>query len=604
MGQAVNRDKKKISEIKIGILMLFLLLFTVFCFFLNIRVHSATVKAMDNSGEAVLDTLTFYVDNGGQVLKVKAYRDITTEPAVYCVFLPSFSKGKDIHVYFELRDHLILKAPDGSESVVYNGGELPDMVLKQTYELYTVDDNGDNREHTEISFYNSDDTAAVFIDTESGSMEYLNEDKENSEPGLIQILDEDGNTEYRGKLKEIKGHGNSTWMRAKKPYGFKLYKKANLFNMGSSKNWVLLSNSMDLSMMRNSLVYDMARALGFPATPEVHYADVYLNGIYNGLYILSATTEVADNRLNITDLDRINKSLNIVPPSGAERVEEHYGDQAYSTGVKLPVLPDDISGGYIIEHDYGFKFDSEPSRFLTPQGESYVIKSPAYSPIEEVRYVYDLFTELESKASSGEDLSGLIDLKSFVKIYVLDEFTRNEGAGVTSAYYYKDRDESDPLIHAGPVWDYDQCLGNTYFPVVNEPRSLNFCTDHIKSTRLFYDLYMNHPEFREGVMDYYENEFRPVIKGFYDRGLDQYLEKVLSDNDMNNRRWGNNDSAIRDSVREAFDFMGSRIEFLDEVWIDRKPIKMINISDNVGRNIDIGILKDSDIPDNLKPLLQ
>ena len=60
------------------------------------------------------------------------------------------------------------------------------------------------------------------------------------------LLDETGSTVNAGKLKQIKGRGNSTWKGAKKPYQIKLDKKADLLSSGdaanSNKTWVLLAN--------------------------------------------------------------------------------------------------------------------------------------------------------------------------------------------------------------------------------------------------------------------------------------------------------------------------------------------------------------------------
>ncbi len=597
-----NPKNLKYSGIKIWGLMLFLVAFACLCLVLNSRFAREASLSDLKGGVTVFEKMVFCVKNEGQTISTKAYKDITVNPTVYCVFLPSCSKGKEIFIYFELRDIFTLISPDGTEYVLKSGDKLPDIELKKEYDLCMTGGYDENYDYTKIAFYRSDDMASVFIDTESGDMEYLDSDKENREKGKILILNEEGGTEYKGKLDEIKGHGNSTWMRAKKPYGLKLYNKRNLFNMGSSKNWILLSNSMDLSMMRNSLIDDIAHSLDLPASPELHYVDLYLNGKYNGLYTLSSKTEIAENRLNITDLDLINKSLNLTPPSGAEQITDDSRKSGLVAGIKLDVLPEDITGGYLIEHDYGAKFNSEPSRFTTTDGDRYVLRSPAYAPIEEVRYIADIFDELERRAKSGGDLSDLIDLKSFARIYVLDEFTRNEGAGVTSAYYYKDKDSSDPLVYAGPIWDYDQCLGNTYFPIVNEPRTLNFCTDHLQSTHLFYELYMNHPEFREEAMRYYKDEFRPCMAGFLETGFDSYLNKVLSDNDMNNRRWGNDDKAIEDSVIQAEDFIRERLEFLDKVWIDREKIKVLHFDNGRGRDFRIGVLEGSSPPESVVSL--
>ncbi|MBR0303934.1 MAG: CotH kinase family protein, partial [Clostridia bacterium] len=57
--------------------------------------------------------------------------------------------------------------------------------------------------------------------------------------------------EYNGAI-QIKGRGNTSWTMPKKPYRIKLDKKADLFGLGANKNWVLISNYLDESLLRNN----------------------------------------------------------------------------------------------------------------------------------------------------------------------------------------------------------------------------------------------------------------------------------------------------------------------------------------------------------------
>ncbi len=583
------REKKK-STWTIAVLMA---AFFIICFFLHASFHYLE-KTGKEEERSVFDSLCFYVRNRGNNVKIKTFTDIRVDPAVYYVFLPSFAADKPVFVTFSDRDHLILSGEEGEEYRLENGDRLPELEEGSRYCLSFFRKTGGASEKGDIFFLRSDNTAALFLDTVSGSMEYLDSDKENTEAGMMLLLDENGYTEYQGRLEEINGHGNSTWEREKRPYGLKLTKPVRIFELPESDHLVLLSNFMDISMVRNSFIYKMAEELGYKATPRLHYADVYLNGNYNGLYALSNKILAGENGLDITDLGFKNTALNIVPPEGAERITEKGEGNTIAAGVKLDVLPDDISGGYIVERDYANKFDEEPSRFTTAHGNEYVIRSPLFAPIEEVRYIKAVFEEAEERIYRGEPLDSILDIDSFVKMYVLDEFTRNEGAGVTSAYYYKDRDEADPLIYAGSVWDYDQSLGNTYFPVVNYPSSLNFCTDHYQSTLIFYQLYRNYPQFREKVMAYYKNVFRPYMLGHSEEMLKSYLSCVTADNGMDSARWGRDSGDIEVSCEQARDFIKKRTDFLDKVWIDRQETAVIHFNTGGGKDLHVGLLKGED----------
>ena len=47
------------------------------------------------------------------------------------------------------------------------------------------------------------------------------------------------------------------------------------------------------------MIYELANQVGFYWTPEGEYVDVYINGEYNGLYLLSEKVEVASGRLEL-----------------------------------------------------------------------------------------------------------------------------------------------------------------------------------------------------------------------------------------------------------------------------------------------------------------
>lgn len=101
---------------------------------------------------------------------------------------------------------------------------------------------------------------------------------------------------------KIRGRGHSTWEWPKKPYKIKLDDKASLLGMSEAKRWVLLANYADESMLRNTTAFEMARSLGsFRFVPHAIPVDVYMNGIYQGVYTLGEQLEVKTSRIAIDD---------------------------------------------------------------------------------------------------------------------------------------------------------------------------------------------------------------------------------------------------------------------------------------------------------------
>lgn len=75
----------------------------------------------------------------------------------------------------------------------------------------------------------------------------------------------------------MKGRGNSTWGYPKKPYNIKLGSKAKLFGMEKAKNWCLIANYIDLSLMRNQIAYNLGADIGMNMSPDCRNIDLYVN---------------------------------------------------------------------------------------------------------------------------------------------------------------------------------------------------------------------------------------------------------------------------------------------------------------------------------------
>ena len=111
--------------------------------------------------------------------------------------------------------------------------------------------------------------------------------------------------DYTGKT-QIKGRGNSTWGYPKKPYRLKLDKKAEICGFGEAKNYVLLANYIDPTLMLNSVAFKIGHLLELPFTNHAIPVDVVLNGKYKGSYLLTEQIEVKKNRV---DLDEDNSVM-------------------------------------------------------------------------------------------------------------------------------------------------------------------------------------------------------------------------------------------------------------------------------------------------------
>lgn len=104
---------------------------------------------------------------------------------------------------------------------------------------------------------------------------------------------------YEGRT-SIKGRGNTTWRGyPKKPYRLKLDTKAPLLGFSPEKDWILLANYLDESLMCNAAAMKIGRLLEMPFTNHIIPVDLTVNGVYLGNYMFTEQKEVEDNRINV-----------------------------------------------------------------------------------------------------------------------------------------------------------------------------------------------------------------------------------------------------------------------------------------------------------------
>ena len=246
---------------------------------------------------------------------------------------------------------------------------------------------------------------------------------ENAEDNITEVL------------AEIKGRGNSTWGMAKKPYRLKFNKKIKfLGNKAKEKNWVLLANYADKTLLRNALAFETARNMfDFGFTPSVTFVDVVLNGKNLGNYTLTDQVEVKEHRVPVLEQEETT-TLN----------------------------DEEITGGYLIEVD-GFA-DSEISWFQTTKGMKVTIKYPKDDEInsDQSYYISNYTQEMENALFSSNYTNAetgwrkYVDEASLVDWYIACELFGNSDSW-WSTYMYKERGE---IFKLGPLWDFDIAFNN------------------------------------------------------------------------------------------------------------------------------------------------
>ena len=244
------------------------------------------------------------------------------------------------------------------------------------------------------------------------------------------------NTETPYKLSnegaKIKGRGHSTWKASKKPYKLKFNEKVDLFGNGAAKNWTLLANHYDPTLIKNYLAFSVASLFASqPYTSSCEFVDLYVNNDYRGVYTVCEQVEVKENRIDI---------------------ETPYTD------------PSKMS--YLIELDNRLMFEAEANNTFSMSNDYYEVKYPDLDYPEYTKdYTLEAKNYLQScmDALDGNDWSNVeakIDVESCADSYILQEVFKNPDVGYSSFYMYIDRStNAEAKLSFGPIWDFDLTCG-------------------------------------------------------------------------------------------------------------------------------------------------
>lgn len=440
----------------------------------------------------------------------------------------------------------------------------------------------------------SENIPAVFIETESGTSEQINTDKDIKEPGTISVLEADGSSNFKLPLTYIKGRGNTSFTEFdKKPYQIKLADSVPFLGMDAAKKWVFISNSSDPTLLRNALSRNLADHLNLPQADGGVFVDLYVNSEYVGNYYVTEKIEVKDTRLPITDLEKATEIAN--NSSDLSIYETAWTDTTKAK--QIPEDPDDITGGYLIERDFDDRFLKEVeingSYFITDAHECFILRAPEYASQNQIAYIDNYVQSVENAILSpegidpvtGKSYDKLIDVDSFVRKYLLEEVTSNYDGGVASSYFYKDISSKSDKLYAGPVWDYDVTWGNSpdYLGHAStSPDRLSCLADHTYSSFWFSSLYAK-PEFYEKVISCYQNEISPYLLILADEILPQLAETTDASAAMDRVRWeeqylANGSMESRDeSLTFLSDYIKGRRTFLDKAWIEQIPVHRVTL---------------------------
>lgn len=192
---------------------------------------------------------------------------------------------------------------------------------------------------------------------------------------------------------------------------------------GASRSWVLLANWIDRSMLRNVAALTMAERLGFSACSDFAFVELYLNGEYRGVYLMLEQHSIGKLRINIDE------------------------------------EPDVLDSDYLIELDMrASTTGTEGVDYFVSREKQYVVKNDAIHP-DAMTFLADFFDRL-GDAIEAEDRAAveeMVDIDSFVDMYILQEYAMNYDVGFASLYMVKN---AGGKLEMTFPWDFDLAFGN------------------------------------------------------------------------------------------------------------------------------------------------
>lgn len=250
----------------------------------------------------------------------------------------------------------------------------------------------------------------------SGSFEYS--DPCGINPGERSVIETD--------VARFRGRGNTTWTRhPKKPYKIKFDGKQSFFGLDKDKEWVLLANYSDKSLLRNSVAMKISSILGFGWTPALYPVELWLNGRYDGVYLLGEHKKVSSSRINIT-------------------TEEDGGRDMY---LEFDLLMDETTC-------FQTERFSIPVMFSDPE-------IPSDEMLDETKEWFRNFENTLASENFADPVTGYsayIDVPSFIDHYIIQELSKNVDGRMTKGAFVT-RTMGGPL-RIYHEWDFDLAFGN------------------------------------------------------------------------------------------------------------------------------------------------
>lgn len=339
---------------------------------------------------------------------------------------------------------------------------------------------------------------------------------------------------------KVRGRGNSTWMLPKKPYRLKFDKKISICGLKKAKNYVLIANYIDPTLLHNATAFEIARRLGLPYTNHSIPVDVYFNNRYCGAYMLSEKVGINGASVDIDEEKGLFLEMDVA-------MDEDFCYR--SPMLHLPVMVKDPDLKELAEADTTLSttalFDSIKAEFNTAERSLFAADKDAWRQY--------------------------FDMESAVNYMLVQNITGNwDFTHPKSLYVW--REQKGDKFKFGPVWDFDwtadyyaaQGYELDYgYPLLTSDNSANMFR-YMTNTEAFWDYYRQQWE-------RYKTEIWPEVKAY----IYEYAALIETSAYTNGELWHPDrtdrhryywrpTSMLHQSVEEYILWIERRMEYIDQ----------------------------------------
>jgi len=388
------------------------------------------------------------------------------------------------------------------------------------------------------------------------------------------------------------------------PYKIKFDKKVNMLGLHQGKKfktWVLLKSYSEL--IQNDIAFRMGRTLseGKYYVSDSTFVKLYINDLYQGIYVLCEQNEVNENRVNIYEPDKYYNGTDI---GYYFEIDNYYTDEKnigkfFSLDYEKAMVKD-IRGEErkLFHAEYSVKSDFNIQEQLDFIGNyTKNVFKILYLAVEKKEYQTfdDDFHLVNSTYTNAEDtISAVLDIDSVIDMYLLYEMVHDYDVGEGSFYFAVDFSKTSNMKKLQMVspWDF-------IWAYADSPRRYwagSFCDAGFarwvgdRSNPWFIEL-AKEEWFHELTAKKWE-KFSSRVKAEIDAEVDFYRknEEEILDTDSNSMK----------AFANIIQWLNDRYEWMNEAFIPGKGITIPCENDHCEGVVEAKEVKNEEIREEVK----